>query len=136
VKDLVVGIDGSTTSWRALSMAVGIATRYKACVHVCFVLHTPAAAEMGVFAIPATVLVEDDDGTDLGRQVTEELNGADVKGDFTCLKGDIARELEVLAESCRADVIVVGRSRHPALHPGGVPRRLLAMGRRPVLVVP
>ena len=48
----------------------------------------------------------------------------------------MARELEALAEACHADLIVVGRSRHPALHLGGVPRRLLAMGRRPVLVVP
>jgi nucleotide-binding universal stress UspA family protein len=41
-----------------------------------------------------------------------------------------------VASGCRADLIVVGRSRHPALHLGGVPRKLLAMGHRPVLIVP
>jgi nucleotide-binding universal stress UspA family protein len=136
VRDLVVGIDGSTTSWRAFSMAVGIATRYEARVHACFVLHVPPSADLAVFAVPVTAFVDGDDGGDLGRDVAEELSRAGVKGDFTYVKGDVAHELEELAQSCRADVIVVGRSHHPALHLGGVPRKLLATGRRPVLVVP
>ena len=131
-----MGIDGSTTSWRAFSMAVGVAKRYQACVHACFVLHVPASAEMAAFTMAATTYAEGDGGGTLGRAVAEELRWADISGDFTSLSGDVAHELEALAESCLADVIVVGRSRHPALHLGGVPRRLLAMGRRPVLVVP
>jgi nucleotide-binding universal stress UspA family protein len=59
-----------------------------------------------------------------------------VEGLFSCLDGDIASELEAQAERCRADLVVVRRSRHPALRLGGVPRKLLAMGDRPVLVVP
>ena len=137
MRDLVVGIDGSTTSWRAFSMAVGIARRYEARMHACFVFHVPASpADLAAFAVPVNAFVDDDDGGDLGRDVVEELSRAGVEGDFTYIKGDVAHELEVLAESCLADVIVVGRSRHPALHLGGVPRRLLATGRRPVLVVP
>ncbi len=131
-----MGIDGSTTSWRAFSMAVGIARRYDARVHACFVFHVPASADLAVFAVPVTAFVDDDNGGDLGRDVAEELRGAGVEGEFTFVKGDVAHELEELAQSCRADVIVVGRSRHPALHLGGVPRKLLATGRRPVLVVP
>ena len=123
MRDLVVGIDGSTTSWRAFSMAVGIAMRYEARVHACFVLHVPPSADLAVFAVPVTAFVDGDDGGDLGR-------------DFTYVKGDVAHELEELAQSCLADVIVVGRSHHPALHLGGVPRKLLTTGRRPVLVVP
>ena len=136
MRDVVVGIDGSTASWRAFSMAVGIARRYEACLHACFVFHVPGPAEAAGFGLPFPAMVGDDDGGDLGREVTEELERADVEGDFACLKGDVAYELEALAESYQADVIVVGRSRHPALHLGGVPRRLLAMGHRPVLVVP
>jgi nucleotide-binding universal stress UspA family protein len=135
VRDLVVGLDGSTTSWRAFSMAVGIARRYEARVHACFVFHVPASAGLAAFAVPVTAFVGDDGG-DLGRDVAEELSRAGVKGDFTYIEGDVAHELEALAERCLADVIVVGRSRHPALHLGGVPRRLLATGPRPVLVVP
>lgn len=123
------------TGWRAFAMAVGVAGREQGWVHACFVSHTPAGAELAALGVPVPPVV-DYNGEDLGRQVSEELVRSGVGGEFECRKGDVARELESLAESCQADLIVVGRSRHPALHLGGVPRKLLAMGRRPVLVVP
>ena len=52
MRDIVVGIDGSTTSWRALSMATGIAARYGARVHVCYVSHVPVPVDMAAFALP------------------------------------------------------------------------------------
>jgi nucleotide-binding universal stress UspA family protein len=135
--NVVVGVDGSTTSWRAFSLAVAVAKNHGARVRACLVCHTPASLGMAPFVTPMVPLVgECDDGGELGKQVRQELALAGVEGDLSCREGDIAQELEVLAESCRADMIVVGRSRHPALHLGGVPRRLLAMARRPVLVVP
>jgi len=133
--NLVVGMDGTTTSWRALSMALGMAARDGAQVHVSCVLHVPAMAEMGAFAMPIPPPLDDEDNS-FERDVQNELVNAGVVGEFTYRKGDVAPQLEALAETCRADLIVVGRSRHPALHLGGVPRKLLAMGRRPVLVVP
>lgn len=137
MRNIVVGIDGSTPSWRALSLALSIAKSYNARVRACSVWHTPASLEMAVFAMPVVPVIEEDpDGGQLGKQVREELALAGVEGDFSCREGDIAQQLEALAESCRADLIVVGRSRHPALHLGGVPRRLLSMGRWPVVVVP
>lgn len=110
-----------------MAMAVGMAARYGAHVHACLVFQV-------AFSVPVPVLGEE--GEEMARQVAEELSRAGVAGELTCRNGDVAQELEALAEACRADVIVVGRSRHPALHLGGVPRRLLAMGRHPVLVVP
>jgi nucleotide-binding universal stress UspA family protein len=136
MRDVVVGVDGSMTSWRAFSMAVGIARREHCFVHACFVSHAPGPAELAVFAVPVPSLVEDDGATELEREIAAELQGAGVKGELACRRGDIARELEALAANCQSDLIVVGRSRHPALHLGGVPRKLLAMGHRPVLVVP
>lgn len=132
----MVGIDGSMTAWRAFAMAVGIARRDKGRVIVCFVSHTPGPAELAAFAVPVPAPVDEEVAADLKREVSEELGRAGVEGDFACRKGDIARELEALAASTHSDLIVVGRSRHPALHLGGVPRKLLAMGRRPVLIVP
>lgn len=143
-----MGIDGSTTSWRALSMAVGIAQEYNARITACFVFHVPATASIAALPVPSSAFVEatgsGDVGAsadfgasgDLGWEVVSELRQAGVEGNFACLTGEVACELEGLAESCHADLIVVGRSRHPALHLGGVPRKLLAMGHRPVLVVP
>jgi nucleotide-binding universal stress UspA family protein len=135
VYTIVVGVDGSRASWRALAMATGIARRESGAVHACYVVHIPAAAELGVFAVPVPPAV-DGDGSELRAEVEQELAGAGATGTFSCRRGDIARELEALAEERRADLIVVGRSRHPSLHVGAAPRRLLAMGRRPVLVVP
>jgi nucleotide-binding universal stress UspA family protein len=136
VSNVVVGIDGSMTSWRAFAMAVGIARRDQGCVHACFVSHTPAPAELAVFAVPVPSFVDDDGAADLALEVSEELGRAGVGGDFALRKGDVARELEAVAATHHADLIVVGRSRHPTLHLGGVPRKLLAMGRRPILIVP
>lgn len=137
MRNIVVGVDGSTPSWRALSLAMSIARSYNARVLACYVWHTPASLEMAVFAMPVVPVIEEGtDGGELGKKVREELVLAGVEGDFSRREGDISQELEALAESCRADLIVVGRSRHAALHLGGVPRRLLSMGRRPVVVVP
>ena len=46
--------------------------------------------------------------------MTKELGQAHVGGDFTCRSGEVAAELELLAVSCKADLVVVGRSTHPA----------------------
>ncbi|HXW79255.1 MAG TPA: universal stress protein [Acidimicrobiales bacterium] len=134
--DIVVGFDGSPASWRAFFMALGIAQRERASVHVSFVYHVPVPASAGALTLPPPGLVVGQGGGQLEQQATAELEVAGVEGAFTCLEGDIASELEALAERCRADLVVVGRSRHPALRLGGVPRKLLAMGHRPVLVVP
>ena len=44
IKSIVVGTDGSETSYRAFAMAVGFAVREQGCVHACFVAHVPGAA--------------------------------------------------------------------------------------------
>lgn len=44
IRSLVVGIDGSETSYRAFAMAVALAVREQGCVHACFVSHPPVAA--------------------------------------------------------------------------------------------
>jgi nucleotide-binding universal stress UspA family protein len=134
--EILVGVDGSPASWRAFSLALGIAEREHGFVHVCFVFHIPAPASIAPMAVPPPGLSAEDDGGELEQKATEELQAAGVEGKFMCIEGDVAHELEASAERCHADLIVVGRSRHPALHLGGVPRKLLAIGRRPVLVVP
>jgi nucleotide-binding universal stress UspA family protein len=134
---IVVGVDGSDNSFRALAVAAGMARRMDAQLFACFVMHVPAVAELGAFALPiAPPRLEAVDFSGLSAEVEKELAEAGVKGQFVCREGEVARELEALAESLKADMIIVGRSRHPALHVGAAPRRLLSMGRRPVVVVP
>src|ERR1019366_4439551 len=111
IRSIVVGTDGSKPSYRAFAMAVGLAVREQGCVHAWFVSHVPGAAALGGFFAPVPLV-------------------GDAESD------DNLAELELLAEDCKADLVVVGRSAHPALHLGGVPRQLLARGRFPILVVP
>jgi nucleotide-binding universal stress UspA family protein len=137
ITNIVVGIDGSETSYRAFAMAVGLAAREHGCVHACFVDHVPAIAAVGGLALaPVPAPVDPEGDGQLARFVAAELGRARVDGDFTWQSGEIAIGLERLATTCVADVIVVGRSAHPHLHLGGVPRQLLSRGRWPVLVVP
>ena len=136
IRTIVVGLDGSETSYRAFAMATGLAGREHGSVHACFIAHLPAAAALGGFAGPAPLLEDPDRNDGLAAFVTEELARAGIQGDFTHRSGEVAAELERLAAAYTADLIVVGRSTHPHLHLGGVPRQLLARSRIPVLVVP
>ena len=137
MRNVVVGVDGSDTSWRALAVAIDVARQYQGAVHACFVWALTATEERAGFsAAPLSSAEGDGDEQQLGQRVVKELHDAGVEGDFSQREGEIARELEALASAGDAELIVVGRSRHPALHLGGVPRRLLALGHRLVLVVP
>ena len=136
IRSIVVGFDGSETSYRAFAMATGLAGREHGSVHACFVAHLPATAALGGLVGPAPPLEYPDRIDDLAAFVTEELARAGVRGELTRRSGEVAAELERLAAAWAADLLVVGRSTHPHLHLGGVPRHLLARGRIPVLVVP
>ncbi|HET9061459.1 MAG TPA: universal stress protein, partial [Acidimicrobiales bacterium] len=71
---IVVGVDGSGNSLRALAMAAGIARRLGAEVHACFVMHLPAVAELGTFALPvAPVPLQGLDCSELSTEVRKEL---------------------------------------------------------------
>jgi len=108
IRSIVVGTDGSEPSYRAFAMAVGLAVREQGCVHACFVSHVPGAAALGGFFAPVPLAGDADSDDRLARFVTQELSQASVRGDFTCRNGEIAAELEFLAEDRRADLIVVG----------------------------
>jgi nucleotide-binding universal stress UspA family protein len=136
IRNIVVGIDGSETSYRAFAMAVGLARREQGCIHACFVAHLPATAAVGGLFVPLPPVGDLHSHDQLEHFVADELARAAVRGDFTRRVGEVADELEGLTATCSADLVVVGRSTHPRLHLGGVPRQLLAKGRHPVLVVP
>ena len=118
-------------------MAIGMARRWEGCtIRICYVSQVTVSAQLGAIVMPISPLSGANEAGELKQAVSDELARYSVAGEFNERSGDVARELESLAESCHGDLIVLGRSRHPALHLGGIPRRVLAMGRRPVLVVP
>ncbi len=131
ILSIVVGMDGSEPSVHALSFSVGLAVREHARLSVCFVSHQTVVFPVGLLPVD-----DDEWATALEKMVGDELARAEVDGSFVRRDGEVVRELKRLADERAADVIVVGRSRHPHLHLGSVPRRLLDVGGRAVLVVP
>jgi nucleotide-binding universal stress UspA family protein len=113
-----------------------VSLRYEGAVHACFVWSLTATEKRAGFSATPGPSEESGDEQRLGQAVVEALRNAGAEGDFAQREGEIAFELDALASSTGSELIVVGRSRHPTLHLGGVPRRLLGMGHRLVLVVP
>jgi nucleotide-binding universal stress UspA family protein len=136
IRNIVVGIDGSETSYRAFAMAVGLALREQGCIHACYVECIPATSTLGGFFAPLVPVDGPDSDDQLARFVTGELAQAGVRGDFVRRVGEVVDELERTTTTCAADLVVVGRSTHPHRHLGGVPHKLLTRGLHPVLVVP
>jgi nucleotide-binding universal stress UspA family protein len=131
IMSVVVGIDGSEPSLHALSFSIGLAVREQARLSACFVSHQ--VVPFGVGILPMDY---EDYAKQLEQLVNEEFERADVGGSFFYREGDVALELKRLADECAADLIVVGRSRHPLIHIGSVPKRLLDDSRHAVLIVP
>jgi nucleotide-binding universal stress UspA family protein len=131
IVSVVVGMDGSEPSDHALCFAVGLAAREHARVNVCFVSHQPPT-----FGINVPPVDFDSYAKELELRANEELDRADVGGSFYHRQGDVVIELKRLADERVADLIAVGRSRHPHLHVGSVPRRLLDISGHAVLIVP
>jgi len=135
IKSIVVGTDGSETSYRAFAMAVGFAVREQGCVHACFVAHVPGAAALGGFLAPVPLVTYPESDDRLASFVTEELGQAHVGGDFTCRSGEVAAELELLAVSCRP-TLSSWDARPTPVSTLAASRDNCSRGHFPILVVP
>jgi nucleotide-binding universal stress UspA family protein len=139
---VVVGFDGSDSSWDALCWACGEARRLGGRAVALFV--TPAAGagiEATACAISgACFLPSDQIERDWAQQLREQTKqfGAnqDVDLSFVHTQGDAATEILRIATAQHADQIVVGRStkaRHRLA--GSLGRRLIGKRNAPVVVV-
>lgn len=141
---VVIGIDGSTTSWDAFWWACGEARRTFGRAIAVFV--TPvggsglaaASARCSPFAVDCAAFdevasAEADELRDQAFGYATE-RGVDLK--FVHLRGDIAKELLRVAEADHADLIVVGKSTKARHHlAGSLGRRLIRRRHAPVVVV-
>lgn len=138
---VVVGLDGSETSWDACSWACGEARRLGARIVAVFVSPT---AELGLAATAAGAAVVsevlDESAVQQADQLREQLFRTALDGgcdmEFVHARGEPATELVKVAEAVHADQIVVGRSTKALHHvAGSIGRRLIAKRGAPVVVV-
>jgi len=141
---VVVGIDGSETSWHAFWWTCGEVSRHSGRAIAVFVTPTPmvvSAVASAPFAPCEPVYVAVDQMlTERAEQLAEEAHShaADACVDLTVLHvhGDTANELLRIAEANHANLIVVGKSmkgRHRGS--GSLGRRLINRRGSPVIVV-
>lgn len=137
-KVIVVGVDGSQSSFRAASYAGGLARRQKALLAIVYVQPVlPAGASLGAPVADTTGQIAEELIEEL-RQSTERVKDIwDVRWEFHTFRGDPFNGLVTAADELKADAVVVGAS-ESAGHRivGSVAVRLVKAGRWPVTVVP
>lgn len=139
-KEILVGVDDSTTSLRAAAYAAGLARRQGARVTIVYVaplaslgVATPGGAEL-VAAKRQTAREIAGGLRQRAEQATADLG---VPMRFIAAEGDPFTELRRIADEIRADAVVVGASAqagHRLI--GSLAVRLVRAGRWPVTVVP
>ena len=141
---IVVGIDGSDTSWDAFSWACGETNRLEGRTVAVFVGPTSGAASASASAALTGAVVAygaiQESITDQAEKLREQVrtyghdHGVDVA--FVYTQGDTAKELLRIANTHRADLLVVGRSTKVRHHiVGSLGRRLVGNRGAPIIVV-
>jgi nucleotide-binding universal stress UspA family protein len=141
---VVVGIDGSDTSWDAFWWACGEVQRLRGRLVAVFVSPTPmvdasmAAASLTGVVIPHVVVAQR--ATDQAEQLRGRLHrcaaDADIAFTFVHATGDATNELLGVALAEHADLIVIGKSTKVRHHvAGSLGRRLIGKRDAPVVVV-
>ncbi|MEV5356365.1 universal stress protein [Streptomyces sp. NPDC052693] len=137
-KVIVVGVDGSDSSWRAAAYAAGLARRQHALLAVVYVQPVLAAgAALGVPVAGTTDEIAEDLVAQI-RDAARQLKGIfEVRWEFHTFHGDPYSGLVKAADELKADAVVVGASEQAGHRiVGSVAVRLVKAGRWPVTVVP
>ncbi|GAA2644899.1 universal stress protein [Paractinoplanes durhamensis] len=137
---ILVGVDGSTSSMRAIAYAMGLARRQRCKLVAVYVRSLPPLllplADAGGGAVTTLIETHDDVEKEL-RAVIEAGLTLDVDARLVVRHGEPYAELLAVAREIQADAVIVGRSAQ-ALHriAGSLSGKLTRCGRWPVTVVP
>jgi len=139
-RNIVLAYDGSRNSRKALDVAIDIARRYGASLHIVEVVDTSIFARIGLDSpIPQDLV---DSMNNKARSDVEEARAIAEKGGIKAkgivLEGDPATAILKYAEDIGADLIVSGSrglSKIKKLLLGSVSSRIVHEARIPVLVV-
>lgn len=142
---VVVGLDGSETSWSALWWACGEAQRlsgrviavYVTCTHETTALSAAITTgfDAGAYA-NAAEMTHRQQAAELRAEIQRIAAELDVDINFIHTQGDTAEELLRAARATRADLIAVGRSTKLRHHlAGSLGRRLARKKKAPIVVI-
>jgi nucleotide-binding universal stress UspA family protein len=137
---IVVGVDGSECSLRAVAYAAGLARRQGAVLVAVYVRKSPSGfAYLANTPGAVAAVVEAESATEIRirGEVTEECQAAGIEGSLVVRTGSAARAVVAIADERQAHAVIVGaRPRLIARFlPSGM-RRLLGRAGRPVVLVP
>jgi nucleotide-binding universal stress UspA family protein len=133
---VVLALDGSDSSDRALECATGLAKVHSSTVHVVHVVELTVGRGGGRAPINEKDIQAKVEGQ------ANALTAAGVKAEFetqTVPAGGPAHAIAEVAANAKADLIITGTRGHTAVVGmllGSVPQRLLHLATCPVLVVP
>ena len=138
---VVVGFDGSPASRGALAFAAGWGRRNAAWLVIVYVeqmtVQYVAEAVCAATAVPAMQCQPQALSAEVAAEVAQVMTGSPLPWTYVTTSGDVASELECLADRLRADAIIVGGSaRRARAMRTSVSRRLVASPHRIVVVVP
>jgi nucleotide-binding universal stress UspA family protein len=134
---IVVGLDGSPTSWHATAYAAGLARRQGSRLVVVHAASAPMAAGLAPAASAAIEESLDEVAADLRRELQSHPEWTALGARYRVERGDPFAALCRVAEEERADAVVVGASAQAGHRfVGSLAVRLVRAGRWPVTVVP
>lgn len=141
---VVVGLDGSASSWDAFWWGCGEARRRGSALLVVYVSPrtdraAALAASAAAYGVPVDACVAtlaEECAEQLRREVATTVAGQDVEVLFLHCRGDAADELLRVGRAAGADAIVVGRSTKVRHHlAGSIGRNLVTRTGAPIVVV-
>ncbi|MDH6132094.1 nucleotide-binding universal stress UspA family protein [Kitasatospora sp. MAA4] len=137
-RTIVVGLDGSESSYHAAAYGAGLARRQGARVAFVYVQPVLAANAMLAAAAQATTQEVAEGLLNEIRQAVERLGDLrSLRWEFHTFQGDPYHALAKTADDLKADAVIVGVSEHVGHRiVGSVAVRLVRAGRWPVTVVP
>jgi nucleotide-binding universal stress UspA family protein len=134
---ILVGVDGSGTSIRAASYAVGVARRERAHLIVLYVLVAAPAMVGAPEASAAFLAGQDEYCQELRRTAVEAEQRYGVTIELVFRRGNPYRELVQVAHERRVDAVIVGASTQAGHRfVGSLAGRLVRDAAWPVTVVP
>lgn len=135
---ILVPIDGSDGSNRAIEHAFELGDRYDATVHAIYVVDTRLYGEPGLSSTELVVGEIEDHGNDLLADLAERASNRSIEVETRCCHGIPDEEIVTYADEIDADLIVLGYQGQTHKREGkigSVAERVIRSGQRPVFTV-